>query len=261
MIRELWRWRGLAQSLVRRDLEVRSVRALWGNAWLVINPAIQILIYVAVFAEILRAKLPGDSDRLAYALYLCAGLIAWNHFAELVARGQNLFQEHAPLLKGPRFPRSLLPLSLLGSSTIRFAFVGAVFMVLLVSLDRWPGLATLGALPLFACQVMLGLGLGILAGTLNVFFHDVGQIVPILMQFWFWLTPVVYPLEIVPEALRRVLVWNPMLPILSGYQRIVLSGQWPDWWSVAPAAAVSLGVGLLSWIVFRTLNADLQDEL
>jgi lipopolysaccharide transport system permease protein len=261
ILRDLWAHRALLGMLVRRDFQVRSTRAAWGNAWLVIQPAIQILIYTVIFAEVLRAKLPGTSDGLAYGLYLCAGIVTWNYFQELVSRSQTLFQDHAHLLKTLRFPRSTLPLALLASATVQFAIVAALFLGMLLLLGRWPGWTLVEALPLLACQALLGLGLGVLTGTLNVFYRDVGQATLVLLQFWFWLTPIVYPLEVVPEVLRGAFAWNPLLPLVQGYQGIVLLGSGPDWPGVVWVAALSLGLAGVAWAVFRSLSPDLVDEL
>jgi len=261
LVRDLWQHRGFIASLVRREFQLRSARAVWGSAWLVIQPALQIVIYTVIFAEVLRAKLPGVSDRLAYGLFLCAGVITWGYFAELVSRSQTLFLDHAEILKTIRFPRSTLPVALWISATLNFAIIASLFLVALLLLGRWPGWPLLGALPLLACQALLGLGVGVLTGTLNVFYRDVGHAVNIILQFWFWLTPIVYPLEVVPAQLRGGFAWNPMLHLVSGYQGIVLGHAQPDWRAVTAVAVGAAFLGFAAWQVFRGLSPDLVDEL
>lgn len=261
MFRALWQYRGLAGSLVRREFRIRSLRAMWGSAWLVIQPGIQIFIYTVIFAGVLRAKLPGVDDGLAYGLYLCAGLLTWNYFADVVGRSQTLFLDHAYLLRAVRFPRSTLPLALLVSATLQFAVVAAIFLLVLLVSGRWPGWVLLGALPLLVVQAALGVGIGLLSGTLNVFYRDVGQGMGVALQFWFWLTPIVYPASIVPETARRLLAWNPLYPLASGYQRIVVERAWPAFEPCAGAAVLAALVLLSAWGVFRALATDLVDEL
>lgn len=261
MLRALWSYRGLVTGLVRRDLRVRSLRALWGGAWLVIGPAIQIAIYTVVFSQVLAAKLPGVDDPLAYGFFLCAGILPWAFFTELVTRAQTLFLEHAALLKAVRFPRSVLPAALLGTGLVNFAIPVAILLAVLAATGRWPGAALLGALPVLALWASLALGLGILTGTLNVFFRDVGYAVGIALQFWFWLTPIVYPASIVPGWARALLAWNPLAPLVAALQGIVVSGAWPAWPALAAPAAVALVTALAGWGVFVALSADLVDEL
>jgi len=258
---QIWQYRGLVGSLIRRELRVRSLRAAWGSAWLVIQPAIQIAIYTLVFAHVLGAKLPGVTDPLAYGIHLCAGMLAWGFFAEIVTRSQTLFLEHAHLLKSIRFPRSTLLLTLLGTAALNFAIVAAVFLVFLLATGRWPGVVLLGAIPLLGVLALLATGIGVLGGTLNVFYRDVGQTIAVVLQFWFWLTPIVYPLSIVPTWLRDGLIWNPLYPLVKGFQAIAVEHRWPDPAGVPAAAVFSVAVALLGWTTFRALSADLVDEL
>ena len=257
----LWGHRAFIASLVRREFRLRSARAVWGSAWLVIEPAAQILIYTLIFGQVLGARLPGERDAMAYGIYVCVGIISWNFFADLVLRGRTLFLDHADLLRTLHFPRSVLPLSMTIAAAINFAIVALLFAFVLALTGRWPGASILGALPILAIVGAIGLGLGVLVGTLHVFFRDVGHVVAVLMQFWFWLTPIVYPIEIVPERLRAVLELNPMTGLMAGLQGIAVQGQWPEMASLMPAALFGLALLGLGWWAFRALGADLVDEL
>ena len=261
MLRAAWQYRGLIGSLVRRELGLRSQRALWGHAWLVIQPAMQIVIYTVIFAGVLRARLPGVDDSFAYGFYVCAGIITWGYFADIVNRSCVLFLDHGYLLKAVPFPRSALPAALLLSATLNFAILAGLFAAVLAVSGRWPGWIALAWLPLLAVQVVLALGLGVLCGTLNAFYRDVGNAMGVLLQFWFWLTPIVYPIGILPDALRGALAWNPLVPLVSGYQRVAIQGAPPDWEACAGTALFASFAALCGWAVFRALSVDLVDEL
>jgi len=261
MLRALFENRAFIASLVRREFQLRSARALWGSAWLVLEPATQIVIYTLIFGRLLGARLPGVQNDMAYGFYVCAGLITWSYFAELVTRSQTLFLDHADLLKTVRFPRSTLPVALLLAASANFLILAGIFAAVLLVSGNWPGALLLAALPLLALQSAIGLGLGLLTGTLNVFFRDVGKVVGVGMQFWFWLTPIVYPVSILPEGVRHALAHNPMLPIIGGYQRIVLEGLAPEWGALWVPLALAVSLIALAWGVFRRLSPDLVDEL
>lgn len=261
MLQSVWSYRGFVRGLILQEFRDRSARTLWGHAWLVIEPAVQIGIYVVIFSSVLQAKLPGSGDRLSYSIYLCSGLLTWNFFAGLLLQGRTLFVEHADLLRTIRFPRSTLPIALLGRNLINAAIPIALFLVLVALLGRWPGAVLLGAIPFLLIQILLGLGLAVLVGTLNVFIRDVGAFVGIAVQFWFWLTPVVYPIAVVPEPARAVLDWNPMLHVVGAYQRVLVEGTAPDWTTLVPLSILTLTVAAGSWLVFRRLSPDLVDEL
>lgn len=261
MLQSVWSYRGFVRGLILQEFRDRSARTLWGHAWLVIEPAVQIGIYVVIFSSVLQAKLPGSGDRLSYSIYLCSGLLTWNFFAGLLLQGRTLFVEHADLLRTIRFPRSTLPIALLGRNLINAAIPIALFLVLVALLGRWPGAVLLGAIPFLLIQILLGLGLAVLVGTLNVFIRDVGAFVGIAVQFWFWLTPVVYPIAVVPEPARAVLDWNPMRHVVGAYQRVLVEGTAPDWTTLVPLSILTLAVAGGSWLVFRRLSPDLVDEL
>lgn len=261
MLRDLWQHRSFISNLVRRDFQIPTVRALWGRSWLVIQPAAQVFIFTVIFAGVLRARLPGATDSFAYGFYVCSGIIAWNYFSELLNRGQTLFLEHAELMKAMNFPRVTLPAAMLLRAMVNFFIVSGVFLLVLLALGRWPGMVLLAGIPLFLLLTMLGLGLGILGGTLNVFFRDIGQGVIIVLQFWFWLTPIVYPITILSERMQDLMAWNPMLYLIGGFQQIVIAHSPPEWAPLLPVFGLALALDLAAWAVFRALGHDVVEAL
>jgi lipopolysaccharide transport system permease protein len=261
VIRGLWSYRRLVVSLVRRDLQQRSTKAIGGHAWLVIQPAIQILIYTVIFGAILGARLPGVNDRVSYGLFLCAGIIHWTHFSDLLTQSQSMFLSHADLIKTLRVPRSVLPLSIFVSSLVNYAIIAGLFLVALAVLGKWPGVILLAAIPLIVLQSLIALALGVLSGSINVFFRDVGQATPMILQLWFWSTPIVYPASILPERVHEVFTWNPLYAVVVGYQRIVIERAAPVWSELAIAAIVAVVLAISAWLAFRALSADIVDEL
>lgn len=116
--------------------------------------------------------------------------------------------------------------------------------------------------PVLAIQIAFSVGLGITLGVMNVFFRDVGQFFGIFMQFWFWLTPIVYPAVVLPESVRSLLLaWNPMVPIITAYQGIFVSGQWPEWSTLAIPGVVALILCIFGLRLFRRRAGEMVDEL
>ncbi len=261
MLSALFQHRTLIASLVRQEFQLRSARASWGLGWLVIEPAIQIAIYTIIFGAVLSARLPGDNPPFAYGLYVCTGLLTWNLFTQIVTRGLNLFLEHATLIQTLQFPRSALPLALVIVSTIQFAIGMTLFLLVLWGLGHLHPIPILATLPALAIQTTLALGLAIICGTLHVFFRDVGYATSVILQFWFWLTPIVYPLEIVPEPARTFIAANPLTPLFQIYQRAVLKGAMPDVLILPVPLVIALATILGAWLLFRTVSAEIVDEL
>src|SRR3546814_999156 len=117
-LRALWSYRGFILGSVKREFQSKYRNSLLGAAWTVLNPLAMILVYTVIFSQIMRAKLPGIDSTFAYSIYLCAGLLTWGLFAEIVGRSQNVFLEHANLLKKLSFPRLCLPVTLVLSSLV-----------------------------------------------------------------------------------------------------------------------------------------------
>ncbi len=260
-LRAVWQYRGFVLALVRREFEARYLQSLLGSAWAVLTPLAMIVIYTVIFAGVMRTRLPGEDDRLAYSIYLCAGLLPWNWFLEVVTRALTVFPDNAALLKKASFPRSVLPAALACSATLNFAIIFGLFLLVLAVTGRWPGWAVLGLAPLFALQLLFALGLGLLLGVLNVFFRDVGQFVGVLLQFWFWLTPIVYSAAILPERARAWLALNPLTALVDAYQRLLLTGAWPDWAAFGWHLAGTLALCGLAAFAFDRLQAEMVDEL
>ena len=157
-----------------------------------------------------QPRLPGVDDTFAYSLYLCAGILPWLYFTELLSRSLTLFLEHATLLKKVSFPRSTLPVILLLRSTSTSPSSSPSSCSSSPPSAASPaGGARLPAAPR-CCSRRFALGLGVLLGVLNVFFRDVAQLVGVALQFWFWLTPIVYSTAILPDRAQRLFALNPM---------------------------------------------------
>jgi lipopolysaccharide transport system permease protein len=261
MLRSLWQYRGFVLGSVRREFQIRYTGSVLGVAWNVLNPLAMILIYTVIFSEVLRARLPGGTDGLAYGTYICSGLLTWGLFTEIVLRSLTVFIDNGNLLKKSNFPRICLPVVVVLSSLVNFAIIYSLFLGFLVVTGRFPGWLAIAAPAILLLQVTLAAGLGVLLGTLNVFFRDVGQTMGLVLQFWFWLTPIVYPPATLPAHLRPWLALNPMVPIIAAYQGIYVRHEGPVWSSLGVPAVVAITVALVGYAVFRRHSAEMVDEL
>lgn len=261
MLRGLWAYRGFVLGSVKREFQSKYSQAILGAAWSLLSPLAMILVYTVIFAEVMRSKLPGSDNTFAYSIYLCAGILTWGLFAEIVARAQNMFIEQANLIKKISFPRICLPLIVVLSALLNFGIIFGLFTVFLIASGNFPGVAYLAIAPVLALQVLFAIGLGMIVGVLNVFFRDVGQFFNIFIQFWFWLTPIVYPASILPDAVRPLLAWNPMAQIIGAYQTILVGGRAPDWASLLPTLVLALLMCMFGMRLFRKRSGEMVDEL
>jgi lipopolysaccharide transport system permease protein len=262
MLRALWSYRGFVWASVLREFNGKYRESLLGAFWSVANPLAMITIYTVIFGQLMRPTLPGhEHTPFAFSIYLCAGVITWGLFAETLSRLNGVFLEHGNLIKKSNFPRICLPAIVLLSALINFAIVFALFLVFLIIIGHWPGWALLAVVPLLALQLLFSVGLGVFLGTLNVFFRDVGQFTAVVLQFWFWLTPIVYTLYALPEPVRTWLQFNPIQPLIAAYQVVFLNKSLPDFTSLLPLVLLTLVFLVLGARFFLTRVGEMVDEL
>jgi lipopolysaccharide transport system permease protein len=261
LLRPLWVYRGFIIGNVKREFQSRYRNSLLGAAWTVINPLSMIIVYTVIFSQIMKAKLPGVDSVYAYSIYLCAGILTWGLFAEIVGRAQNTFLENANLLKKLSFPRLCLPVIVVANAGLNFAIIFGLFSAFLVLSGNFPGWSYLALFPVLAILVSFAIGLGITLGVLNVFFRDVGQFFGIFLQFWFWMTPIVYPVSILPERLQPYMNLNPMARLINAFQVILVNGQWPNWSSLWPVLVLAVIMCVIGISLFRRHAGEMVDEL
>lgn len=261
MFQALWAYRGFVIGNVRREFQSKYRNSLLGAAWTVINPLAMIIVYTVIFSQIMRTKLPGVDSTFAYSIYLCAGILTWGFFAEIVGRAQNTFLDNANLLKKLSFPRLCLPVTVVANASLNFAIIFGLFSAFLLLSGNFPGWPYLGLIPLIGILVLFAIGLGITVGVLNVFFRDVGQFFGIFIQFWFWFTPVVYPVTILPISLQPYMNLNPMASLIGAFQTILVQGQWPNWYNLIPVILISIALCFFGLGLFRRHAGEIVDEL
>lgn len=261
IFKSLWAYRGFILGSVKREFQSKYRNSLLGAAWTVINPLAMIIVYTVIFAEVMKAKLPGVDSTFGYSIYLCAGILTWGLFAEVVGRSQTVFLDNANLLKKLSFPRLCLPVVIIASAGLNFTIIFGLFTLFLLISGNFPGLPFLAVIPLLALLVIFSIGLGITLGVLNVFFRDVGQFFGIFLTFWFWLTPIVYPAAILSESLRGFMAFNPMAPIIGGFQRILVEKQWPQWETLWLISLLGIALCIIGMGLFRRNVGEMVDEL
>lgn len=260
-LKAVWNFRSFVVGSVRREYQLRYRGTMLGIAWTVLQPLSMILIYTVIFTQIMMAKLPGVEGAFSYSIYLCAGIITWGLFVEIVQRSQSVFLDNANLLKKLSFPRLTLPVIVVVSAMLNFSIIFGLFMLFILVTGNLPGLSILAMIPLLVIHVLFAVGLGVTLGVLNVFFRDTGQLSNVLLQLWFWATPVVYPATILPDWLQPWMNINPMYILMQGYQGIFVANQWPQWQGLSLFAVLALGLAVYALRLFRRHASEIMDEL
>ncbi|WP_226647194.1 ABC transporter permease [Microbulbifer variabilis] len=261
MFKGLWRYRNFVLTAIQNEFRSRFIRSKLGGLWLILNPLSQVAIYALILSNVLAAKLPGITNHYAYSVYLMAGLLAWNLFNEIVMRCLTLFVEQGNLMKKMNFPKVTLPTIVTGSCMLNNVLLSIAMLTLFVILGFEFNFQMLWLVPLTLIVVLFAIGIGMIAGVLNVFLRDIGQVLPILMQVWFWFTPIVYPKSIIPEDYHGLMLLNPMAQIVNAYQNVLVYGRAVNLADLLPIITVSILLAVASLFLFRRASAEMVDVL
>ena len=261
MLSALWRFRHFIVTSIRSELQGRFARSGLGALWHILHPLAQAAILALILSEVMGIRLPGATDRAAYPIHLMAGSAAWGLFSEILNRCVTVFIAYAGTLKKISFPRLCLPLIVWGSALVHHGLLLLAIAAVFLFLGHPPNAAWL-VLPLSVLLIsMFAFGLGLLLGIINVFARDVAEVTGILLQIWFWLTPIVYSAQAVPERFRWIVSLNPMAPLVASYQDAMMEGRWPDFHALLPATAVAVLLVVVSFALFRRASSELVDAL
>ncbi len=259
---EVWSYRTLIVNLAQRDLKSRYKRSLLGWMWSLINPAATLGIYTLVFGFFLKGTAPvaGNGHSSNFALYLFCGLVVWNLFSGVVNTSIGSFQNAGGLLTRTYFPPECPMVAGLVTVLIQAAIEAAILIFFMGVIGNL-SFTMLLIIPIFFLMSCFSFGIGLVLGLLNIRFRDVFYLVGIAMQVLFYSTPIVYPLEIVPESAQRILELNPLTSFVYSMRQVAYTLDFPttsNWLVMIGAAAVSLVGG---WIIFGRYAPTVIEEL
>ena len=261
-----WTKFDLLRTLVRRDLEARYKGSVLGNLWSLVNPLSQLLIYTYVFSVILKVKLSlkglPANDNVSFGLWLFAGLLPWIAFSTGLLQSASSVISQPNLVKKVVFPLSLLPLVPILSAFVESSF-GLMMLIFFVALSSGTLHTTLGLLPLvWVPQLLLTAGLGYLVAGLTVFLRDIPQTLNVILNIWFYATPVVYPATSIPESWQSWVLWlNPLAAIVEIYRDFVLVGEVKHWGELGVASTISVIIFFVGISAYRRLRPAFADVL
>lgn len=261
MFRAAWAYRYFIFSSIKNELRLRFIRSKLGALWMVIHPLMQVLIFATILSEVLSAKLPGIENKHAYALYLMAGILCWTLFAETISKCLTLFIENGNLMKKMAFPRICLPLIAAGTMFVNNVLLLLAIFGVFAVMGHFPPAQALWLPVLILLTIAFAMAIGLLLGVLNVFMRDIGQVVPVVLQALFWLTPVVYSITILPERLQHLFRLNPLYPLVASYQNVLLFGRPPMWSELLVLLVASLVIAAMALVVFRRASPEMVDAL
>lgn len=254
---EVWAYRELLYFFVWRDVKVRYKQTVIGVAWVVLQPLLTMGVFTLFFGRL--ARLP--SDGLAYPVFYFCALVPWNYFATALQSCTSVVVDNQRVITKVFFPRLVLPLSAVVSGLVDFAIGFIVMSVVLAAYGIRPGVAALW-LPVFLLlAVLTALGVGLWMSALNALYRDIRYVVPFLIQFWMFASPVAYPSSLVPQRWRWLYGLNPMAGVIDGFRWALTGhGQPPGPLLLASTAAVAV-VFVGGLFFFQRMEGAIADRV
>lgn len=242
--------------MVRRDLTNRYKGSVMGLAWTIITPSVMIVIYTVIFSGIFNARFGAEGGHLRFAVYLFCGMLPWIAFSDGIQRSTTALTDNVNLVRRVVFPLEALPVNL-ASSALAQQLLGTIVLLAAVLIMQRTLHATVLLLPvLLVPQLLATLGISWLMASLGVFIRDMAQVNQLLLQTLMYLTPILYPENLIPPNYRWLVDLNPLAPLIRSYRYILLEGKMPDWRGLSLTlifALVCFGSGY--WWFERTKKA------
>lgn len=250
----------LTLTLALRDFRSKYAGSMMGAFWSVVNPLLLLAVFTFVFTIIFKVRF-GDAPGLKYsALYIFAGILPWLAFQEPVGRGAFILIEHSNLVTKLNFPSRTLPASL-ALSAILGELAGLAILLVFSAFNQAPTWTIILLPVILLLQLLITVGVALIVSAVNVFFRDLGQILPVLLMVWMYATPVFYSPEMVPEKYRFIILANPITHVVEAYRAVIIKGVLPSASGMLFLGVSSLIVLGLGIVIFKSGEARFADRL
>jgi len=224
-LKEIWRYRELIYFLTWRDIKVRYKQAVLGITWAVLQPVLTTVITSIVFGYLLKVS----SGIIPYPVFVLSALLPWHLFSTSLQKSSHSLVGNANLLTKIYFPRLIIPISSVMAVMVDFAISFLVLLGVMLIYGTYPTWTIFWLIPLTGLSVLAALAVGLWLSALNVQYRDVQHMVPFIVQIWMYASPIVYPIETIPEGIWRTLYGlNPMVGVVQGFRWALFGGSPPD---------------------------------
>jgi lipopolysaccharide transport system permease protein len=256
-LREVWAYRELLYFFIWRDVKIRYKQTAIGVLWVILQPVLNMLVFTLFFGRL--AKLP--SDGLPYPVFYFAALIPWTYFSYSLSSTTSIVVDSQNLITKVYFPRLILPISAALSGLVDFAIGFIVLSIVCFAYGILPTLAALWLPVLLLLALFTALGAGLWFSALNALYRDVRYVIPFLIQFWMFASPVAYPSSLVPARWRWLYGLNPMAGVIDGFRWAITGhGRAPGLLLLASSAAVAV-VLLGGVFFFNRMESTVADRV
>lgn len=251
----LWDYRELLWNLANREITQRYKQSILGYAWVILNPLFQLIVMSFVFDTILHVPSLG----VPFIIFLSVALLPWNLFTQSLSSSSNVLVSNSNLITKIYFPREILVYSTIIAKMVDFGYSCLVLVAFLIIFHIPITVFYLWIPLIFLIQLIFATGISLLVAAFNLFYRDIQYLLNLIILLWMYVTPIMYPIEVIPEKYRFVMSLNPMAVIINAYRQVMLGNKNPNLYSLSVAALISVVTFILGFVVFKKLEGEFAD--
>jgi lipopolysaccharide transport system permease protein len=259
-IKAIYKWRELLWQMVGREVKARYKQSILGYFWVILNPLSQMLVMSFAFSIILRIP-TNAAGNIPYSIFLFVALLPWNLFTSSLSSAASSLVGSGPLITKIYFPRTILVISTIIAKIIDFLFALSILVIYMIAYHMPITLNILWVIPIFFIQQIFTLGLSLFFAAANLLYRDIQYLLNMILLLWMYLTPVIYPADMVPKKFQIIFQLNPMSVIINAYRQVILGGGEPKYTSIGIALIVSLITLFIGFKYFKSREKIFADNI
>lgn len=254
-LKTFWRYRELLYNLTSREIKARYKQSILGYFWVILNPFLQMIVMTFVFSVIARIPSLG----VPYPIFLYVALLPWNFFSTSLLSSVNSLVGNSSLITKIYFPREILVYATVAAKIVDLTLASTILVLFMIYFNIPVKISILWVPIIFLVQLIFTLGLSLILSAFNLFYRDVQYLLNLVMLLWMYLTPVIYPVEMIPDQYRFILSLNPMAVFINAYRQVILGGSQPNLNSLGIGVIFAVCIFLLGFSLFKKLEGVFSD--
>lgn len=259
-IKAVYKWRELLWQMVGREVKARYKQSVLGYFWVILTPLAQMLVMSFAFSVIMRIP-TNSTGSIPYSIFLFVALLPWNLFSNSISSANSSLVNSSSLITKIYFPRTILVISTITAKIIDFLFASIILIIYMVVYQIPINANILWIFPIFFIQQIFTLGLSLFFSAANLLYRDIQYLLNMILLLWLYVTPIIYPADLVPEKYRIFFQFNPMAVIVNAYRQVILAGGPPKYSSLIIATVVSFIILLIGLSYFKSREKIFADNI
>ena len=255
VFKKLYDYREMLKTSIKKDIGGKYKNSFLGVLWSFVNPLLQIIVYAIIFPLIMKNDIPN------YVVFMVCGLIPWNYFSTVINRSSFTMIENGNIIKKVYFPREILPISVVTSETVTFLISSILILLFTFGYGLEITINIIFYPLVLLVQYIMLLGISLIVSSVTVYFRDLQHFIGVLLQLFFYATPIVYAVDVIPVNFQWILKFNPMTYIIEGYRDIFWQPQMPDVSNLLIVLVIGIVLCIVGYLIFNKLQRKFAEEL